>query len=103
MPRQLKRRELATDLDVTLRSSVPCALSNSKCMEGGVAMAKKTVVVSDISGAEIEDGKGARVTIRFDDARRPNKELDVTIAEAEQMGGRTIARRGRRPREQAAA
>jgi hypothetical protein len=33
-------------------------------------MARKTVLVSDLSGAEIEDGKGATVTISFRDARR---------------------------------
>ena len=60
-------------------------------------MARKTVLVSDISGDEIPDGKGATVRITFRDARKGVRELDVTDAEAEQMGGRTVARRGRRP------
>lgn len=66
-------------------------------------MARKTVRVSDLSGAEIEEGKGATVTIRFADARRGTIVLDVTDAEAEQMGarGRRQARRGRRPRSEA--
>lgn len=63
-------------------------------------MARKTVLVSDLSGAEIEDGKGARVTITFQDARRGTVVMDVTDAEAEEMGrkGRKQARRGRRPK-----
>jgi hypothetical protein len=62
-------------------------------------MAKKTVVLSDLSGEEIEDGKGALVTIRFNDARKGMIVLDVTEAEGLSMGarGRRQARRGRRP------
>ena len=61
-------------------------------------MARKTVLVSDISGEEIADGKGATVRITFRDARKGVRELDVTDAEAEKMGGRQTARRGRRPK-----
>jgi hypothetical protein len=61
-------------------------------------MAKKTVLVSDISGEEIPDGKGATVRITFRDARKGVRELDVTDAEAERFGGRSVARRGRRPK-----
>lgn len=61
-------------------------------------MAKKTVLVSDISGEEIPDGKGATVRIAFRDARKGVRELDVTDAEAERFGGRSVARRGRRPK-----
>jgi hypothetical protein len=52
-----------------------------------------------MSGAEISDGKGAVVRIRFADARKGVIELDVTDGEAEQLGakGRKVARRGRRP------
>jgi hypothetical protein len=56
------------------------------------------VLVSDISGEEIADGKGATVRITFVDARKGVRELDVTDAEAEKMGGRQVARRGRRPK-----
>ncbi len=63
-------------------------------------MARKTVLVSDISGQEIPEGKGATVRITFRDARKGVRELDVTDAEAEKMGGRAVARRGRRPRAQ---
>jgi hypothetical protein len=65
-------------------------------------MAKKTIRVSDISGAEIPDGKGATIRVTFADARKGVRELDVTDAEAEQIGGRTVARRGRKPRAAAA-
>ena len=61
-------------------------------------MARKTVLVSDISGDEIQDGKGATVRITFHDARKGVRELDVTEAEAEKLGGRAVARRGRRPK-----
>jgi hypothetical protein len=63
-------------------------------------MARKTVLVSDLSGDEIRDGKGAQVTIRFVDARKGSIVLDVTDAEAEEIGmkGRRQARRGRRPK-----
>jgi hypothetical protein len=62
-------------------------------------MAKKTVRVSDMSGSEIVDGKGALVRITFSDARKGVIELDVTDSEAEELGrkGRRVARRGRRP------
>lgn len=61
-------------------------------------MARKTVLVSDQSGAEIPEGKGATVRITFRDARKGARELDLTDAEAEQLGGRSVARRGRRPK-----
>jgi hypothetical protein len=63
-------------------------------------MARKTVLVSDLSGSEIEDGKGAQVTIKFVDARRGTIVLDITDAEAEELGrkGRRQARRGRPPK-----
>jgi hypothetical protein len=61
-------------------------------------MAKKTVRVSDVSGEEIPDGRGATVRITLADARRGSRELDMTDAEAEKLGGRAVARRGRRPK-----
>jgi hypothetical protein len=61
-------------------------------------MAKKTVLVSDMSGQEIPDGKGATIRITFRDARKGVRELDVTDDEAEKLGGRQTARRGRRPK-----
>ena len=61
-------------------------------------MAKKTIRVSDRSGAEIPDGKARLFKITFADARKGVRELDLTDAEAEQLGGRAVARRGRKPK-----
>jgi hypothetical protein len=65
-------------------------------------MARRTVVVSDLSGDMIEDGKGAKLRVTFDDARRGAREMDLTADEAEKLLGgkaRAVARRGRRPRQ----
>jgi hypothetical protein len=61
-------------------------------------MARKSVFVSDLSGEEIPEGKGATVTIKFTDARKGTIVLDVTDAEGEKLGekGRRRARRARR-------
>jgi hypothetical protein len=63
-------------------------------------MARKTVVVSDLSGEQISEGKGAKVRITFDDGRAGSIEMDVTADEARAMGakGRQVARRGRKPK-----
>jgi hypothetical protein len=63
-------------------------------------VARKTILVSDLSGKEIEDGKGAKVRITFSDARSGSIEMDVTAEEARAMGakGRQVARRGRKPK-----
>jgi hypothetical protein len=61
-------------------------------------MAKKTVRVSDMSGEEIPEGKGATVRITFGDARKGVRELDLTDSEAEALGGRPTGRRGRKPK-----
>jgi hypothetical protein len=63
-------------------------------------MAKKTLLVSDMSGDTIEDGKGATISIKFADARKGTYVLDLTDEEAEELGrkGRKQARRGRRPK-----
>lgn len=67
-------------------------------------MARKTVFVSDLSGDPIDEGKGATVTIKFADARKGTIVLDVTDAEADELGrkGRKQARRGRRPKVESA-
>jgi hypothetical protein len=63
-------------------------------------MARKTVLVSDLSGAEIADGKGAQVVIKYQDARRGQVVLDVNADEVENLAtkGQRQARRGRRPK-----
>ena len=63
-------------------------------------MAKKTIHISDLSGKEVPEGKGATITVRFQDARKGIYVLDVTDAEGENLGekGRKQARRGRKPK-----
>ena len=63
-------------------------------------MARKTVLVSDLSGSEIADGKGAQVVIKYQDARRGQVVLDVNADEVEDLArkGQRQARRGRRPK-----
>jgi hypothetical protein len=63
-------------------------------------MAKKTIHISDLSGKEVPEGKGATISIKFTDARKGTYVLDVTDQEAEELGekGRKQARRGRRPK-----
>jgi hypothetical protein len=63
-------------------------------------MARKTVFVSDLSGKAIEEGRGAKIRISFDDARRGSYEVDATADEAAEIGrqGRQVARRGRKPK-----
>jgi len=77
---------------------VACMVAASIPLDRREAVARKTVLVSDVSGEEIAEGKGATVRITFHDARKGVRELDVTDAEAEKMGGRQVARRGRRPK-----
>jgi hypothetical protein len=66
--------------------------------ERTIVMARKVIRISDMSGEEIPDGKGATVRITFADARKGSRELDLTDAEADRLGGRSVARRGRRPK-----
>jgi hypothetical protein len=76
----------------------PVTVARNVRLQGGKSVARKTVLVSDLSGVEIPEGKGATIRITFHDARKGVRELDVTDAEAEKMGGRQVARRGRRPK-----
>jgi hypothetical protein len=62
-------------------------------------MARKTVLVSDLSGSEIRDEKdSAQVVIKYGDARRGQVTLDVLASEVNDLAskGRKTARRGRR-------
>jgi hypothetical protein len=63
-------------------------------------MARKTVLVSDLNGTEIEDGKAAQLVIRYQDARRGQVVLDVNADEVEDLArkGQRQARRGRKPK-----
>jgi hypothetical protein len=65
-------------------------------------MAKRTVVVSDLSGKTIIDVKdSARVTITYGDARRGTVVLDALASEVEDWAakGSKQARRGRKPKD----
>jgi hypothetical protein len=67
-------------------------------------MARKTVLVSDLSGKEIEDPKdGASVVITFNDARRGVVRLDMLAAEVADLAskGTPQKRRGRKPKTEA--
>jgi hypothetical protein len=68
-------------------------------------MARKTVHISDLSGKQIPEGRGATIRINFADARKGSAVLDVTDEEGEELArkGRKQARRGRRPRGATAA
>jgi hypothetical protein len=63
-------------------------------------MARKTVLVSDISGKEVPEREGATVVITFTDARRGVVRLDVLASEIEEMAkkGTPQKRRGRKPK-----
>jgi hypothetical protein len=63
-------------------------------------MAKRTILVSDLTGKEIDERNGAQVVIRYADARRGQVVLDVNASEVEDLAskGQRQARRGRRPK-----
>jgi hypothetical protein len=64
-------------------------------------VARKSIIVSDISGREIRDEKdSAKVAISYGDARRGRVELDVLASEVDDLAskGRKVARRGRKPK-----
>jgi hypothetical protein len=63
-------------------------------------MARKVVLVSDLSGEEIDMKDAAVITIRYADARRGQVVLDVNASEVEDLArkGTKQGRRGRRPK-----
>jgi ribosomal protein S26 len=65
-------------------------------------VARKTVLVCDNCGKEIEESKGATMRLNYSDARRGSKQADLCDACAGQMPGHAAARRGRRPKSVAA-
>lgn len=66
-------------------------------------MARKTVLVCDNCGTEVDEGKGATLRVTFADARRGAKAADLCDDCAGKMPGQPAARRGRRPKSAAAA
>jgi hypothetical protein len=65
-------------------------------LEGIVA--RKTVLVCDKCGTEVEEGKGAVMRVTFNDARRGAKAADLCDPCAGGMPGTAVARRGRKPK-----
>ena len=62
-------------------------------------MARKTMLVSDLSGDLIPEGKAVEVRLTPQDRRKEVTVMDVTEDEAKAMGvkGRKVHRRGRKP------
>ncbi len=61
-------------------------------------MARKTILVCDKCGTEVDEGKGAMMRINFTDARRGSKQADLCDNCAAGLPGTAVARRGRRPK-----
>ena len=66
-------------------------------------MARKTVLVCDSCGNEVDEMKGAVMRVTYTDARRGAKQADLCDNCAGKMPGQPAARRGRRPKAAAAA
>jgi hypothetical protein len=65
-------------------------------------MARKTVLVCDMCGAEVGDAKGAVLRLTYSDARRGAKQADLCDNCAGKLPGISVARRGRKPKSAAA-
>jgi len=63
-------------------------------------MARRTILVSDISGKQIDEKDSAKVTISYSDARRGQIVLDVNASEVADLAAHGVQqkRRGRRPK-----
>jgi hypothetical protein len=63
-------------------------------------LAKRTILVSDLTGKEIDERNAAQVVIRYSDARRGQVVLDVNASEVDDLASKGMrqARRGRRPK-----
>jgi hypothetical protein len=61
-------------------------------------VARKTVLVCDSCGNEVEEAKGAVMRVTYADARRGAKQADLCDNCAGRTPGRAVARRGRKPK-----
>jgi len=63
-------------------------------------VARKTILVSDLSGEDIREKDAAQLIIKYADARRGQVVLDVNAEEVDDLArkGTKQARRGRRPK-----
>jgi hypothetical protein len=66
-------------------------------------VARKTVLVCDNCGKEVDEAKGAVMRVTYTDARRGAKQADLCDECAAKMPGQPAARRGRRPKSAPAA
>lgn len=66
-------------------------------------MARKTILVCDNCGTEVEEARGAILRITYSDARRGAKQADLCDSCAGKLPGRAVARRGRKPKSASAA
>jgi sRNA-binding protein len=62
------------------------------------AMARRTILVCDNCGKEVDEQHGAVMRITYSDARRGAKQADLCGDCAGNMPGQPAARRGRRPK-----
>jgi hypothetical protein len=63
-------------------------------------MARRTILISDLTGKQINDAHAAQVVIKYADARRGQIVLDVNANEVADLAaqGTKQARRGRKPK-----
>jgi hypothetical protein len=63
-------------------------------------MARKTIVVSDLTGREVDEASAAQLVIKYADVRRGQIVLDVNANEVADIAakGTKQARRGRKPK-----
>lgn len=61
-------------------------------------MARRTILVCDKCGKEVDEAKGAVMRVTFTDARRGSKQADLCDGCAGGMPGQAVARRGRKPK-----
>jgi hypothetical protein len=66
-------------------------------------LARKTILVCDNCGKEVDEAHGAVLRVTYTDARRGSKAADLCDECAGNMPGRAVARRGRRPKNATAA
>jgi hypothetical protein len=63
-----------------------------------VGMARRTILVCDNCGKEVDEASGAVMRVTYADARRGAKQADLCGDCAGSMPGQPAARRGRRPK-----
>lgn len=61
-------------------------------------MARRTVLVCDSCGNEVEEQRSATMRVNYADARRGAKQADLCADCADKAPGQAVARRGRRPK-----